>query len=70
MSLKELDILTIGPDSLVGEIMERERECIYSILYDSWSEGDVGRRISDRTTEFFAMDDDTREGHIEIKSNN
>jgi hypothetical protein len=63
MSLEECNILTIGAHSTILCIMDSDRESIDTILDDSWGESDIGSWISDRTTEFFAMDDDTREEH-------
>jgi hypothetical protein len=68
MSLEELDILSVGTDSRVGDIMEQERECVDTICDDAWSESDIGSRVSDRTTELFAMDDSTGERHREESS--
>jgi hypothetical protein len=63
MSLEECHILTIGTYSTILCITDSDRESIDTILDESWSESDIGSWISDCTTEFFAMDDDTREGH-------
>ena len=70
MSLKKSEVSPIGANSLIYLSMELDPESIYTIIYDPDLECDIGSRVSDSTTELFAMDDDTREGHRELKDNN
>jgi hypothetical protein len=68
--LKERDTFPIGSHTCIGRIIELYLESIDSILDDARCEFDIGGRIPYSSTEFFAVDDDTREGHKKTKTKN
>ncbi|MFZ2255489.1 MAG: hypothetical protein WAW59_04105 [Patescibacteria group bacterium] len=64
VSLKESYTFPIGSHTSVAHTIKVNYESIHSILYDSWSEFDIGCRIAYSSTEFFAVDDYSRELHV------